>query len=137
MYAFPIQVKFPQGTEMLNIFKNFSCKTSILDDFDFYENRQKVMQDRRGKPLASSFDHPLVCTPQYKLHIYHYIYPLCLYGSIICSYAFCDNKANGFTCSIKMAMLYLMGYDWWKGIAIKIGWLVVTEDFSSICYSLQ
>jgi len=53
------EVKFPQGTEMLNIFKNFSCKTSILDDFDFYENRQKVMQDRRGKPLASSFDHPL------------------------------------------------------------------------------
>jgi len=45
---------------MLNIFKNFACKTSILDDFDFYENRQKVMQDRRGKPLTTSFDHPLV-----------------------------------------------------------------------------
>lgn len=42
---------------MLNIFKNFSCKTSILDDFDFYENRQKVMQDRRGKPLTTSLDH--------------------------------------------------------------------------------
>ncbi|OEL18675.1 YTH domain-containing family protein 2 [Dichanthelium oligosanthes] len=53
------EVKFPQGTEMLNIFKNFLCKTSILDDFDFYENRQKVMQDRRGKPLTTSFDHPL------------------------------------------------------------------------------
>jgi len=66
MCAFPIQVKFPQGTEMLNIFKNFSCKTSILDDFDFYENRQKVMQDRRSKPLTTSFDHPLakaeICT---------------------------------------------------------------------------
>jgi hypothetical protein len=59
MYAFPIQVKFLQGTEMLNIFKNFSCKTSILDDFDFYENRQKVMQDKRGKPLTTSFDHTL------------------------------------------------------------------------------
>ncbi|CAO2198095.1 unnamed protein product [Urochloa humidicola] len=53
------EVRFPQGTEMLNIFKNFSCKTSILDDFDFYENRQKVMQDRRGKPLTTSFDHLL------------------------------------------------------------------------------
>nr|CAB3477944.1 unnamed protein product [Digitaria exilis] len=53
------EVKFPQGTEMLNIFKNFSCKTSILDDFDFYENRQKVMQDRRGKPITTSLDHPL------------------------------------------------------------------------------
>ncbi|XP_040379962.1 YTH domain-containing protein ECT2 isoform X2 [Oryza brachyantha] len=53
------EVKFPQGAEMLNIFKNFSCKTSILDDFDFYENRQKVMQDRRGKPLATSLDRPI------------------------------------------------------------------------------
>ncbi|PUZ55353.1 hypothetical protein GQ55_5G205100 [Panicum hallii var. hallii] len=53
------EVKFLQGTEMLNIFKNFSCKTSILDDFDFYENRQKVMQDKRGKPLTTSFDHTL------------------------------------------------------------------------------
>ncbi|GJN18074.1 hypothetical protein PR202_gb05194 [Eleusine coracana subsp. coracana] len=48
------EIKFPQGTDMLNIFKNFSCKTSILDDFDFYENRQKVMQDRRGKPSTAS-----------------------------------------------------------------------------------
>ncbi|KAF8676310.1 hypothetical protein HU200_047187 [Digitaria exilis] len=53
------EVKFPQGTEMLNIFKNFLCKTAILDDFDFYENRQKVMQDRRGKPITTSLDHPL------------------------------------------------------------------------------
>jgi hypothetical protein len=49
---------------MLNIFKNFACKTSILDDFDFYENRQKVMQDRRGKPLTTLFDHPLVCSDE-------------------------------------------------------------------------
>ncbi|KAL5228554.1 hypothetical protein ABZP36_016819 [Zizania latifolia] len=56
------EVKFPQGTEMLKIFKNFSCKTSILDDFDFYENRQKVMQDRRGKPLVTSLDHPMLKT---------------------------------------------------------------------------
>ncbi|XP_047061719.1 YTH domain-containing protein ECT4-like [Lolium rigidum] len=51
------EVKFLQGAEMLKIFKNFSCKTSILDDFDFYENRQKVMQDRRGKPLTTSLGH--------------------------------------------------------------------------------
>ncbi|KAJ6357409.1 hypothetical protein OIU78_005295 [Salix suchowensis] len=30
-------VKFPQGIEILNIFKNHVSKTSILDDFDFYE----------------------------------------------------------------------------------------------------
>ncbi|XP_010918049.1 uncharacterized protein [Elaeis guineensis] len=43
------EVKFPQGTEMLNIFKSYASKTSILDDFGFYENRQKVMQEKRNK----------------------------------------------------------------------------------------
>jgi YTH domain-containing family protein len=55
---------------MLNTFKNFSCKTSILDDFflcekddfDFYENRQKVMQDRRDRPSTASLDHQMVHT---------------------------------------------------------------------------
>ncbi|XP_038981389.1 YTH domain-containing protein ECT4-like isoform X2 [Phoenix dactylifera] len=43
------EVKFPQGTEMLNIFKSYSSKASILDDFGFYENRQKGMQEKRSK----------------------------------------------------------------------------------------
>lgn len=51
------EVRFPQGIEMLNIFKNFVSKTSILDDFDFYESRQKVMQDKRMRPLLTHFDH--------------------------------------------------------------------------------
>lgn len=34
---------------MLKIFKDHVIKTSILDDFEFYENRQKLMQERRGK----------------------------------------------------------------------------------------
>lgn len=51
------EVKFPQGTEVLNIFKNYSSKTSILDDFDFYENRQKAMQHKRSKPPTPTFDH--------------------------------------------------------------------------------
>lgn len=50
-------MRFPQGIEMLNIFKNFVSKTSILDDFDFYESRQKVMQDKRMRPLLTHFDH--------------------------------------------------------------------------------
>ncbi|KAM7252401.1 hypothetical protein ACFE04_024284 [Oxalis oulophora] len=41
------EVRFPQGIEMLNILKNYASKTSILDDFDFYESRQKVMQEKR------------------------------------------------------------------------------------------
>lgn len=57
----PFQVRFPQGIEMLNIFKNYVSKTSILDDFDFYESRQKVMQDKKMKPSVPHFDRVQVC----------------------------------------------------------------------------
>ncbi|KAJ0989423.1 hypothetical protein J5N97_007779 [Dioscorea zingiberensis] len=50
------EVKFPQGTDMLNIFKNYSSKTSIIDDFNFYENRQKVMQDKKIRQPAPNVD---------------------------------------------------------------------------------
>ncbi|XP_008793127.2 YTH domain-containing protein ECT4-like isoform X2 [Phoenix dactylifera] len=51
------EVKFPQGTEMLNIFNSYSSKTSILDDFGFYENRQKAMQEKRSKPPTPNVVH--------------------------------------------------------------------------------
>ncbi|XP_068320075.1 YTH domain-containing protein ECT2 [Pyrus communis] len=41
------EVNFLQGIELLNIFKNHMSRTSILDDFDFYESRQKMMQEKR------------------------------------------------------------------------------------------
>lgn len=50
------EVKFSQGTEMLNIFKNYPLKTSILDDFDFYESRQKVMQEKKIRPSVPHLD---------------------------------------------------------------------------------
>lgn len=34
---------------MLNILKNYETEMSILDDFDFYEERQKAMQERKSK----------------------------------------------------------------------------------------
>lgn len=40
-------MRLPQGNEVLNIFKNYAAKTSILDDFDFYENREKVMVQKK------------------------------------------------------------------------------------------
>ncbi|KAL6637851.1 hypothetical protein ACP70R_025423 [Stipagrostis hirtigluma subsp. patula] len=43
------EVKLDQGLEMLKIFKEHVSKTSILDDFGFYENRQKLMQEKRAK----------------------------------------------------------------------------------------
>ncbi|XP_078163927.1 uncharacterized protein LOC144558932 isoform X2 [Carex rostrata] len=54
------EVKFSQGIEMLKIFKNYSYKTSILDDFEFYENRQVAMQDRRSKLPNPSVNHPSI-----------------------------------------------------------------------------
>ncbi|KAJ8761229.1 hypothetical protein K2173_001285 [Erythroxylum novogranatense] len=45
------EIRFSQGIEILNIFKNYVSKTSILDDFDFYESRQKVMQEKRLRSL--------------------------------------------------------------------------------------
>ncbi|KAF8395980.1 hypothetical protein HHK36_017591 [Tetracentron sinense] len=43
------EVKFEQGIQMLKIFKDHSSKTSILDDFSFYETRQKKMQEKKVK----------------------------------------------------------------------------------------
>ncbi|KAK2965619.1 hypothetical protein RJ640_002676 [Escallonia rubra] len=42
------EIGLKQGLEMLNIFKSYSGKTSILDDFDFYENREKSLQAKRN-----------------------------------------------------------------------------------------
>ncbi|CAN8259541.1 unnamed protein product [Cochlearia groenlandica] len=47
------EVKLEQGTEMLKIFKNFDADTSILDDFGFYEEREKIIQERKSKRQPS------------------------------------------------------------------------------------
>ncbi|ONL93784.1 YTH domain-containing protein ECT2-like isoform X1 [Zea mays] len=43
------EIHLEQGLQMLKIFKEHVSKTSILDDFAFYESRQKLMQDKRSK----------------------------------------------------------------------------------------
>lgn len=43
------EVKLEQGLEMLSIFKKHEADMSILDDFDFYEERQKAMQERKAR----------------------------------------------------------------------------------------
>ncbi|XVF86265.1 hypothetical protein PTKIN_Ptkin18bG0026700 [Pterospermum kingtungense] len=47
------EVKLEQGIEMLNIFRSYETDMSILDDFDFYEERQKAMQERKARQQAS------------------------------------------------------------------------------------
>lgn len=47
------EVELEQGIEMLNIFKNYESYSSILDDFHFYEQRQKAMQERKAGQQAN------------------------------------------------------------------------------------
>jgi YTH domain-containing family protein len=42
-------VKLEKGLQVLKIFKDHVCKTSILDDFGFYDNREKMMKERKAK----------------------------------------------------------------------------------------
>lgn len=43
---------------MLRIFKNHTLKTSLLDDFVYYENRQKIIQEEKASLLVRSFHNP-------------------------------------------------------------------------------
>ncbi|TVU43320.1 hypothetical protein EJB05_09779 [Eragrostis curvula] len=41
------EVKLEQGLQMLTIFKSHEAETTILEDFDFYEQREKALQENR------------------------------------------------------------------------------------------
>lgn len=43
------QVKLPEGLEMLKIFKNYEADTSILDDFTYYDEREKSLVEKKSK----------------------------------------------------------------------------------------
>ncbi|XVF57334.1 hypothetical protein PTKIN_Ptkin06aG0196700 [Pterospermum kingtungense] len=43
------EVNFEEGIQVLKIFKDHSSKTCILDDFEFYEGRQKIIQEKKAK----------------------------------------------------------------------------------------
>ncbi|KAL0698773.1 hypothetical protein Bca4012_054895 [Brassica carinata] len=46
------EVGVEQGMEMLNIFNSCEMRSSILDDFSFYEERQRGIQDRKARQHA-------------------------------------------------------------------------------------
>lgn len=46
------EVYLDQGMEMLKIFKFFPTRTSLLDDFAFYDGRQRVLQERKSRQLV-------------------------------------------------------------------------------------
>ncbi|XP_022872938.1 uncharacterized protein LOC111391890 [Olea europaea var. sylvestris] len=43
------EVKLEQGLQMLKIFKDHSSKQCVLDDFEFYEDRQRRIQEKKAK----------------------------------------------------------------------------------------
>ncbi|CAA0825804.1 evolutionarily conserved C-terminal region 2 [Striga hermonthica] len=43
------EVKLEQGLQVLKIFKDHTSRQCILDDFDFYEDRQKKIQEKKAK----------------------------------------------------------------------------------------
>ncbi|WCJ34675.1 evolutionarily conserved C-terminal region 5 [Euphorbia peplus] len=43
------EVKLEHGIEMLKIFKDHVAHTSILDDFDFYNQRERALKERRAR----------------------------------------------------------------------------------------
>ncbi|CAL5007609.1 unnamed protein product [Urochloa decumbens] len=48
------EVKLEQGLQMLTIFKNHEAETTILEDFDFYEQREKALQENRRQQQPGS-----------------------------------------------------------------------------------
>ncbi|KAJ1403034.1 YTH domain [Sesbania bispinosa] len=54
------EIMFRKGLEMLKIFKHHTMKTSLLDDFMYYENRQKIMQEEKAKFLIKRFECPIL-----------------------------------------------------------------------------
>lgn len=44
-----MQVKLEQGVKIIKIFKDHSSKACILDDFGFYEARQKSILEKKAK----------------------------------------------------------------------------------------
>lgn len=57
------EVLLEPGREMLRIFHQYKSKTSILDDFGFYDKRQELMEQRtqmqQGMPQIPNMSHGL------------------------------------------------------------------------------
>ncbi|KAM0951229.1 putative YTH domain-containing protein [Dioscorea sansibarensis] len=52
------EVPYLPGLSMLHIFKNSSLGTSLLDDFMFYEERQKIMEEERSRLPRRGYSKP-------------------------------------------------------------------------------
>ncbi|GAV71644.1 YTH domain-containing protein [Cephalotus follicularis] len=72
------EIMYKQGLEMLKIFQNHTMKTSLLHDFIYYENRQKIMQEEKARLLINSFESPFsvpTVDPTHRLNVVAKISP--------------------------------------------------------------
>ncbi|PWA76830.1 YTH domain-containing protein [Artemisia annua] len=53
------EIKYKKGLEVLKVFKSYTSKTSLLDDFMYYENRQKILQEEKARLLMKSYVTPV------------------------------------------------------------------------------
>eukprot|EP01018_Ginkgo_biloba_P031006 Gb_34757 [translate_table: standard] len=51
------EINIQEGLEMLNIFKNYPARSSIVDDFYLYESRQRALQEKRARQNAQLHAH--------------------------------------------------------------------------------
>ncbi|XP_073275990.1 uncharacterized protein [Primulina huaijiensis] len=54
------EICYKKGLEMLQIFNNYTLRTSLLDDFMYYENRQRILQEERARLLTRSYENPYI-----------------------------------------------------------------------------
>ncbi|KAL2459374.1 evolutionarily conserved C-terminal region 7 [Forsythia ovata] len=52
------EICYKKGLEMLKIFKYYTSNTSLLDDFIYYENRQRILQEEKARLLIKSYGNP-------------------------------------------------------------------------------
>lgn len=43
-----------EGIEILKIFKDHDVRTSILDDFGYYDDKERIVKERKARQQASS-----------------------------------------------------------------------------------
>ncbi|XP_042050679.1 YTH domain-containing protein ECT4-like isoform X1 [Salvia splendens] len=73
------EISFKKGLEMLKIFKGHTSKTSLLDDFMYYENRQRILQGERARLFIKSYENPYLgplLDPPRKLQTVHDFPPI-------------------------------------------------------------
>ncbi|KAK9162082.1 hypothetical protein Syun_002984 [Stephania yunnanensis] len=50
------EIEYKQGIKMLTIFKNYHAKTSMLDDFKYYDEKEKTLHEERYHAASTELD---------------------------------------------------------------------------------